>query len=264
MFLVAVAEARDLAREAQPLAELLGVAAYDVKLWLGGALPRVVTQTASREEADAVAQAIRARGHGVLVADASTIVTGDVIAVKRLAIDDTSIGRAEAPDERLPYGSMGALVHVANRTDVEHVTREKDLVSDAAASRRPQTVVRERTTHSHTMEHVLYVFPVDALRPWVIDESRTRYVGLGAAMKPTAHENFFTTIQLLRERAQSAPYDDRFVAAPRVVHRVVRTTTARGTAPEIDAEHGDPSVHLLALWLMRGRGGPYRDAAEMR
>jgi hypothetical protein len=261
LFIVAIAELRgDVEREATPLAELLGVAAYDVKLWLAGALPRIVLQTTSRDEAESILRAIRARGHGALICDSATIVVNDVVRVKRLSVDATSMGASDRAEDRLLYDSIGALVHVANRTDVEHVTRENDLVSDSAlVGRRPYTVVHERTSREHVLEHALFVFPVDALRPWVIHERETKYLGLGTAMRPTAHENFFATVELLRDRAPSAPYDDRFVASPRTPHRVLRV---RGLgAPETTAEHGDPSVHLLALWLMRGSGGPYRDAA---
>ena len=261
MLLVAIADVHgNLAHEAAPLAAILGVAAYDVKLWLSAALPRVVFQSESREEADAVLRAIRARGHGALVCDASAIVTSDVVNVKRISLDATGIGGNDGAGDRLPYDSIGALIHVATRNDVERITRESEPPNASGyAGRPPQTVVRDRASHDHILEHALFVFPVDGLRPWVISEHGTKYLGLGAAMRPTAHENFHATLDVLRERAPGAPYDDRFVGSPRTPNRVLRV---RGSgAPEIPAEHGDPSVHLLALWLMRGSGGPYRDAA---
>ena len=261
VLLVAIADVHgNLAQEAAPLAAILGVAAYDVKLWLSAALPRVVFQSELREEADVVLGAIRARGHGALACDASAIVTSDVVNVKRISIDTMRIGANDGAGDRLPYDSIGALIHVATRSDVERVTRESEPPYEGIHSGRPpQTGVRDRTSHEHILEHALFVFPVDGLTPWVILERGTKYLGLGPAMRPTAHENFHATIDLLRERAPNASYDDRFVGSSRTPNKVVRV---RGSgAPEVPAEHGDPSVHLLALWLMRGNENPYRDAA---
>jgi hypothetical protein len=263
VYLVAIAEARDVERETPELARLLGVTSYDVKLWFARALPHVVLQTPSRERAEQTLNAIRARGHGALMVDIASIVVNDVVKVKRLVLDDAALGARELPGERLPHAAIGALIRVANRTDIERITPSEPPGDEGSAlgwlaRGRSRTVVRERSREEHVLEHALYVFPVDGVRPWVIDARSTRYVGLGAAMKPTAYENFVATVELLRERARDAPYDDRFVAAPRTPHKALR---ARATAGAAEIEHGDPSVHLLALWLMRGRGGPYRDAA---
>ncbi len=230
-FVVAVAEiAGRLEDEAAPVAALLGLTAFDVRNRLAGPLPRVIFQTPAEDEARRAYAALRARGHGVLLVDTETIPShSDLVRVRRFAVDDSGLVVAGA---RLAFADVGAILRVALRSPVIRSKIEKELRSHGG---------RPRAHRS---------------RPWLLHERDTGFLGLGDGLRLTRRENLGAAIELVRQRAPAAIYDDRFVARPLVSAQVIAVrdnATAEAGPPDGNA---DLAVHLLAEWLLGG--APYR------
>jgi hypothetical protein len=253
-FVVAVAEiAGRLEDEAAPLANLLGLTAFDVRNRLGGPLPRVIFQSPSQDEARRAYAALRARGHGVLLVDTETIPSHfDLVRVRRFAVDDSGLVVTGA---RLAFTDVGAILRVALRSPVVRSKIEKELRSHGG--RPPATVDVEHTAHERVDAHAAYLIPrADRSRPWLLHERDTGFLGLGEGLRLTRRENLGAAIELVRQRAPAAIYDDRFVARPLVSAQVIAVrdnATAEAGPPDGNA---DLAVHLLAEWLLGG--GPYR------
>jgi hypothetical protein len=263
VYAVALAElAGDLEEEAVALAPVLGVAPYDIRVRFAGVLPRVVFNSPSRSEAERVLGLLRARGHGALVCDTRDVPSGSgMIRIHRFAFaPDALLANDGGP--RLPYDEVAAILVARIRTDVVRKTEDVVLVPQPKGP--PITAVVEHDRNEHVLDHAAYVFPrAPADGPlataWVLRESDAQYRALGDAMSIVRHENFLTTLAILRARAPGAIYDDRFAAAPIGGANVLH---ARGHAsPEAPAQdaRADLAVHLLARWVLReGRAEPYR------
>jgi len=78
-------------------------------------------------------------------------------------------------------------------------------------------------------------------------------------MQSTRQSNFLTTLDLLRDRARHAVFDDRLVTRPRMLNRFVQVRDGdAATAMSSDVDL-DITAYALARWLARGTGGgPYR------
>jgi hypothetical protein len=142
-------------------------------------------------------------------------------------------------------------------TAVQRKVMEREIVSNGGRS--PMTEIVEHTyAESHTGGAVI-LFRRSGEVPWILRETDAKYLSLGSRMRPTSHENFLTTIELLRALSPNATYDDRLAAQRRTPMRLV--TTHHLGAPE-DQAHAeiDLAAHLVARWVGGGRGGPYRDA----
>ena len=91
-------------------------------------------------------------------------------------------------------------------------------------------------------------------------EREAKYGALGPSMRATQHENFATTLSLLRARAVNAIFDDRFAMQPRAATQVIQVRGHDTAAPGASDAGIDLAMHVLARWLTRGQGGPYRNA----
>src|ERR1700735_4216782 len=113
MFIVALTELKDdLDAEAQHLAALIGVSAYDVKSRIAGPLPKILLQTAAGETARRVWRGIVRRGHGALALDASTVVaTTEMASLHRFELDES--GMSSHAGGRLAWGDLGVVVVAA-------------------------------------------------------------------------------------------------------------------------------------------------------
>ena len=266
MFVVAIAEtAGSLEDVAGPLSTILRVAAYDVRMWLGGVLPHVVFRSASQDEALGVAAAIRARGHGAIVCDTRDVVAGSqMVQVHRFAFDQTSLWANDGQGDRLAFDDLGAVLVTASRMDVARTTTHKEPLPMRGKPR--PTVVRDHTTHEHVIAHAAYLFPRRTLgsphpRPWILAERAAQYLSLGARMRMTRHENYMATLDLLRACSPRAIYDERLAVEPRTGAGLVQIHGHDSPAPLLTDATLDLSVHLLAEWLFRVRGGPFRDSS---
>jgi hypothetical protein len=256
---VAVCElGADLDAEAAPLGALTGLNPYDARMRLAGVLPRVLVQTPSGEDAERITAELRARGHGAMACDTRDVIaSGDMIHVRRFAFESPGLFANAHPGgtDRLRTSDLGVIIVVATRNDVVRSTREKEI--PGPYSRHPTTVVREVTRNEHVVEHAAYLFPRGG-RPWILREREAQYAGLEGAMRPTRHENFAATLALLRAHAPNAVFDDRFATQPlNGAHVVMIRGHDAATAPTSDTA-SDLIVHVLAAWLARPKGGPYR------
>jgi hypothetical protein len=242
-------------REASALGALLGLATYDVTARILKALPKVVVQSTALEEAERVHSGLAARGHGAVLCDTSKVVASEhMVKLRRFDFDASGVWAHGRSGEMLLFRDIGAVVVAAVRTPVVRVTTE--------VQRRDETsVVIEHAANERSRTNVAYIFPNDraeAKVPWLLEEQTAQYLALGKEMKATRQLNFLATVDLLRDHAEDAVFDERMVASPRILNRVIHvrdneTAAALGSDASLDV-----TVHALAHWLMRARGGPYR------
>jgi hypothetical protein len=264
MYFVALADAAgQIDEEAAALAPDFGVSAYDVRGWLSGVLPRVVLQAPAESTALDAAAKLRARGHGVLVVDSRDVVPGgEMVQMHRFALGEREIVPNDDSWERLAYDDVGVIVVVARRIDV--VRRTLDRVGEPLAAGRPApryAQPQQHTAFEHVYDRVAYLFPRRAeprRNPWMLHEREAQYMSLGARMQPTQRANFLTAVELLRERAPHAIFDDRFVSSPRMLANVTQVRGHDSPRPEPTNFAVEVLVHALATWLSSSRGGPYR------
>jgi hypothetical protein len=257
MFAVVLVEIRGaLETEAAAIGSILGVAAYDVKSRILGGLPRVVLQSSSREEAERVFIALEVRGHRVIGCDAGEVVASeDMVKVRRFNFDKAGLWAHDRAGDHLAFADLGAVVVAAVRTPVVRLTKE--LVRQGE-----NQVVVEHAANESALTKVAYLFPharAGTHRPWLLEEQTAQYLALGRNMQSTRQSNFLTTLDLLRDRARHAVFDDRLVTRPRMLNHSVQVRdgdTAKAQSGDFDT---DITAYALARWLMRGTGGgPYR------
>ncbi|HEY4120573.1 MAG TPA: hypothetical protein VGM56_22065 [Byssovorax sp.] len=258
MFVVALAEARGgIDQEAPALAALLGVAPMEARAYFGAVLPHVVARLSSQVAAGDLAVRLRARGHAVIACDAREVLpTSRFTRAHRMRFEDTAFVPHDGGPARIPYDDIELLVHAVIKSAILRTTHER-IVNPKIG--KPPTIDVADVVHSeHAAERVLFVFG-RTTPPCAIHETEARYLGLGRAMKPTAHANFLETVAVLRERAPGAIYDERFTASP--ISTADVGFVRDNDTPVVHA--GDPAIdlqiHLLASWLRSEHGGsPYR------
>lgn len=241
--------------EEQALAAALGLTPYDVRIRLSGVIPKVMSQLDDAATAVAIADRLRARGHGVVVFDAN-----DALALSRMTLMRRFdvVGDQLFANDRKPPGralaDVVAIVHAAIDGRVQRTSREVTYRATARGT------AREEEQHKST-EHALEAVAVVYFRegpPWLLRQSEARYVALGKSVRPTVHENFQLAIEWLRARTPHAVYDDRFVRPPLRSERVVEVRDSESARALSSDKSVEQTLHALGLWLGRGRGGPYR------
>lgn len=254
-FVVALCElARPLEEEEEALASILGVTPYDARIRAGGVLPKITQQVETRDEALALTDALRRRGHGVVAFDVADVVsTGAMVPMRRFGLEGGVLYANDRKPPSRPVGELAALARVVVQAHVQRKTREVAYTFTTRGSIRKEL---EKTSGEQHAEDALVLF-FDEGVPWILRPSDARYLALGAEIRPTVRENFLYTVDWLRFRAGSAVYDDRFARAPLVSRRPLGV---RGNnAPSFQGDRTvDVQLHALGLWLRRGRGGPYR------
>jgi hypothetical protein len=258
---VAVTELKgELEEEAAPIAALVGVSAYDVKARLSGALPKLLMQTADRDLAQRVQRALVARGHGALECDSGAAVpSAQMVKLHRFSLDANGIWANDGHGAQLPWADIGVVVVALVRADVMRTTEEVEY--QPTVGRTPSKVTHEVIKNEQSLTHAAHLFPrrgAASRTPWLLDEATAQFRSLGASMQPTRRGNFLATLARVRQCAPHAIVDDRFVTYPRTSSVVLHV---RGNDPAGPAPAGpgvDLMVHILAEWLMRDRGGPYR------
>ncbi len=248
--------------EAPALAPILGVAPYDVRVWLSGLLPRVVLQTTDHAAAVDALRRLRGRGHGAILFDLADVVAGThMVKVHRFVADEAALWANDGEGDFFPWESIGAVAIVARRIEVVRTTREREVVRTSPGRPAP-TITTLQRSREHLVDHVAYLFPRERGVPWMLREQETQYLSLGPRMKLTRFENFRETVTLLRERAPGAIYDERFARDPRTGAQLVQVRGHESAMPEAADIHVDTLVHALGEWLLRGQGGPYRQAGR--
>ena len=140
--------------------------------------------------------------------------------------------------------------------------RRAPMPQSVPARTAPVVTELERS-REHLNDVVAYLFPRERGVPWMVREQETQYLSLGPRMKLTRHDNFRETVALIRSRAPGAIYDDRFAKDPRIAAQLVQVSGHETAAPGAGDERVDVLVHALGEWLLRGQGGPYRQAARV-
>jgi hypothetical protein len=256
MFVVAIAELGSSSEDdAGAVAREVGANAYDVRMRLAAGLPAVVMTTADEEAAWTAARSIGGLGHGALVCDTRNVVPGpSMVAVRHFVFGEDALRADRAEPDEMPYRQIRVLVHVAHDELRNVVGHEMVYVGPREGVAR-----REVVTGEHDSPHSLYVFASEGRTPWILREREAHYVGLGKAMGPVRHLNFLATIAAIRARAPSAHFDARLAEHPRSPTHYTRSYGRPEGESSPWADHGaDLNAHLLAAWLSRPSGGPYR------
>lgn len=244
-----------LEREEEAIASELRITPYDVRIRLGGVLPKVMGQFDEARVAVEIADRIRARGHGVVVFDADAVVPLARMTLMRRF--DAVGGQLFANDKKppgVPLTDIVAIVHAALDVRVQRTARE---ISYRTTTR---GTVREEDQHrstEHALEMVGLLFPREG-PAWLMRQSEARYVALGSQVRPTVHENFQLAVEWLRARTPNAVYDDRFVKRPLRPDKPVEVRDSDTARPLSSDKSVEQTLHALGTWLGRGRGGPYR------
>ena len=237
MHVVAIAQlGTSIEAEADALAASLGTLAYEEKLKLRAGAPAIVLSTPDAGRAATLADEIRGRGHDVLVCDTTDVVASSAMTSLRVfRFDPEALVAAVALAElELLWNDIAALVLATHRTHtetVETVQKKQFSLSRAIATGgllHSKKVKSEAVSRSDDSEPVLYLFPRSGQPPWLLTQHRADFGALGDRIAATAAPNFRLTVELLRERARFAAFDDRLVKR-------------KGTIAEIDL-----LAHLVA------------------
>jgi hypothetical protein len=260
LFAVAVTELRgDLDTEAQRLADLLGLSPYDVKARLTGPLPKVLVQS-DEETARRVHRDVVSRGHGAVLCDpASVVPSAQMVRFHRFTLEPSGVWANDRAGDRLAWADLGVIVVALLRSQVARTKEEIEF--QATVPRTPGSGKHAATKTELTSTHAAYLFPhsrAPSSRPWLFEEATAQFTALGPKMEPTRRANFVLTMRLIRRMAPNVVVDDRFVAGPLVVPGLIHVRGNDYVPPVIAAGQAEVTIHVLASWLMRERGGPYR------
>ncbi|MDB4932341.1 MAG: hypothetical protein JWM10_4825, partial [Myxococcaceae bacterium] len=195
----------DPSRWLPPLAERLGVAAYDLRLRLTGESPWVIATLRLRGDAEALTADLRAAGFGAVCCDVDArpwASPGDL----SLALDDEGLSLAPG-GARVAYAAV-ALVVVAT-LDAEHGDESIERVVRAPRQGVDAPVIEvSRFSYARKRQRVMYLrggaegvalrFEQDSLRT-------TGVAGL------TSRERFDRVVAAVRARCPGARFDERFV-----------------------------------------------------
>jgi hypothetical protein len=249
--------------EAPRLAADLGSTTYETALLLRAPSPVPLLRTDDRARALDLLAKLRARGHHVVACDVAAVASSEaMIHVRSFRIDPDALSAVSTKGEpqRVEWADIVALVRAMHRTRTEQVekTAERKFSLGRAAMSggvlMTKTVTKSTTHTNEEREQVLYVFRNGGV-PLLVNQSRTRYEGLGAELRPSQIENFTTVVRVLRESAPRAPYDERLLA-PRPGLDRVRAGASGATSSSSDAI--DVLAHLIALASSRAGERPYR------
>jgi hypothetical protein len=250
--------------EAPLLAADLGMTTYEAALLLRAPSPVPLLRTEDRARAIALLGKLHARGHDALGCDARVVVSADEmtqVRTFRIEPDALVVGGADGGADRLAWGDAVAVVRAIHRSRTEHVEKSSQrqlAIGRAALSGGlllTKKVTTEKTHSAEEREQVFYVFR-EGGRPLIVQQSRTRYDGLGAELRPSQLENFATLLRVVRERAMGAAYDERLLA-PRPGNERVRAG-ANGAISASSSDGVDLLAHLVAMAVSRLRAAPYR------
>jgi hypothetical protein len=250
--------------EAPLLAADLGSTAYETALLLRSPTPVPLLRTDDRARAVALLARLRERGHDAVACDASAVVATEAMThvrsfrVEAEALTATS---SNGQSESVPWGDVIALVRAMHRTRTEQVEKNAERKFSLGRAAISGGVLMTKTvtkTTKHTneeREQVLYVFRHGGA-PLLLVQSRIRYDGLGADLRPSQIENFTTLVRVLRAQAPGAGYDERLLAPRPGLERV--RAGAAGTTSTSSSEGIDLLAHLIALGSARSGQRPYR------
>lgn len=255
MLLVVVAAPKPIAAftgdDMKAVAGAVGLAAADVRMRLGGTLPRVLLREREADELDGAATALRRLGFLTIVCDPAAAPTDeDRIIGRRVAVDGDRLQIWDAADNchELPRHAL-ALVQRALRMNSEtHTTTTTQRKFDAGRALLSggllltKKATQTTTLTTETRELFLLLQRHDGLPDLILYERRLDYRFLGADMQPASRANFDRLIARLRAFCPRTPFDERashpdFVAA----------------LPPTAVDPTDLGLYLIALSQMNQR-----------
>lgn len=255
MFIVFLAHlGRHAETEAAHLASLLGVTEYEARLTLAAPVPAIVAYATDRDQANAIASALRARGHGAHVFDDERLVPSprtNRLDDFRFEVDGV---RRAADGEVLGFGDVFAILRAVHDTVRQSQRPAPSRANQNLLDRMAPSVESLRLGTRHVdRESVAYFFRRSGERPWILRERHASYAGLGEERGPVAFANFTRTVARIAGACTNVIVDDR-LSRRRVAER------ATPGAPVRSSEEGvDLLAHLLAFTLAAQNGGsPYR------
>jgi hypothetical protein len=205
--------------ESVALAADLGITPYEAGQLVRGHLPSIVLKTADVTKVEHLLAKLRARGNEAIACDASTVAEASAMHEFRgfrFEADALVSLNQNGTSERLPWEDVTTIIRATLRVaDVSvETTRERKFDLGRAVLTQglsvSKTVTKQSVQEIEKREPVIYLFRRSG-PPWTTGESRARYDGLGADLKPGRLENFNVLVKKLRERLPQVPYDERLV-----------------------------------------------------
>lgn len=256
MWVVALLKVGSIDAEIAALGVELGVTAYEAGQVVRGHLPSIVLKTPDEARAHRLVAALRARGNEALACDATQAVAAEAMHELRgfrFEPDALVSLNQNGTSERLPWVDFTAIVramHKVSGTSTETSRERKFSLGRAVLTQglsMSKTVTKESVTEGEKREPVLYLFRRGGL-PWLTSETRARYDGLGAEIRPARLENFNTLVRKLRERVPTVPYDERLMSVRSGGERV-HADLVGAQRTSSNASTVDLLAHLIAAAL---------------
>ena len=227
------------------VAAALGLAAADVRMRLGGVLPRVVASDADGDALAAAARALDALGLQTVTCDPQAAPGDDErIIGRRVEVDgdvlqvwDATQTCHECPRQQIALVQRGVRTSVEKQT-VTTTQRRLDLgrIVMSGGLMLTKKTAQTSTQTTETRESFLLVQRADGAEDLILYERRLDYRFLGAAMQPSSHANFDQLVARVRAFCPGAPFDER-VAQPAFVNALPTTV----------ADPTDLALYLVAL-----------------
>lgn len=232
MFVVAIARLEtSIEQEARALAAGFGTTIFDERQKLLGGMPAIVLITPDESRATALLAELTARGHGALSCDMSKVVaTSEMFSLRRFRFDDHALIAYTALADELSWQDVAVLLRATHRQD-RHVRVESKTLRVGGLF--PAKLTKGVAVRTDKFEPVLYLFRRSERVPWILQQDRAQYSGLGDAVALNAPANFTRAVEQIVARCPHARFDDRLLAR-------------KGSPDEMDL-----LAHLHATWLRR-------------
>lgn len=220
-----------------PLASLLGMTAYDVRLRVAGSPPRVVART-GEPEASALLARLRALGWGAVAVDPDGLLGAHASPPARVFLREDGV-LLEPQGRTLPFADLTLLVRA---------TIEQELATETVRATPSNLDGITRHNHERVRAHALYLSTREDARGVRLIEGTLAFPELAGS---TGRERFEGFVAGLRARAPHARFHDRMVAEPRrrTTYRPLFVDARQRGALQGNLEETDRAAWLLALAL---------------
>jgi len=260
MFVVGIARlAGALQDELTALAADLGMTAYDARMLLAPGIPALVLVTPDKSRALGLLGSLRARGHDALAFDTQAVVSSQtMISPRQLAVRTDRFEVSLPEPAQLVFSDILALLRGTHETRVDATvaTTKRKFSAGRAALTGGLVMTKKETlsssSHVYDKQEVLYIYLRSGNRPWLLRESGTRYDGLGDRMAPTERANFLTVVDILRQGAPQAVYDESLIGRKipeRLTQIAFQGMGSGSTRVESTTDAAmDLLCHFVAMW----------------
>jgi hypothetical protein len=260
MYVVALTRrsATPIEADAAALAPVLGRSAYEARLALAAPPPAVLLETPDVDAARSLLALLRQRGHGAVACDTASVTPSEnMITPRNFRFDEMCLIADEQPG--IEYAAVAALLRATHARRQENTSERTEKKLSLARSALTGGVVNTKsvtvTERSvvHEREQVLYVMNRSGSGHVILRETRLRYAGLGTQIGMSTTENFGSVVNLMRERAPSALFDDRLLKTRHAgTVRQSGAAAARTITSSNDVEV-DLAAHLLTVAFLQGQ-----------